>query len=105
MLPTHRTITKQLTFDGAESVYVDSGDRPEDTEISSDDGREILDDVLIGEEFAVVFGGHTFAEESSVLVFNWFFVVSEREYFFISVSLDQNLSVFRTVFDHLHWVF
>ena len=38
MLPTHRTITKQLTFDGAESVYVDSGDRPEDTEISSDDG-------------------------------------------------------------------
>ena len=38
MLPTSRSITKKLMFDSNESIYVDSGDAPEDTEISSDDG-------------------------------------------------------------------
>ena len=38
MLPTSRSVTKKLTFNKNESVYVDSGDAPEDTEISSDDG-------------------------------------------------------------------
>jgi len=38
MLPTSRSATKKLMFNNNESVYVDSGDAPEDTEISSDDG-------------------------------------------------------------------
>lgn len=38
MLPTDRSVTKQLTFNENESIYIDSGEGPEDTEISSDDG-------------------------------------------------------------------
>ena len=38
MLPTSRSVTKQLMFDDNESIYVDGGEGPEDIEISSDDG-------------------------------------------------------------------
>ncbi len=38
MLPTSRSVTRQLIFDDNESIYIDGGDAPEDTEISSDDG-------------------------------------------------------------------
>ncbi|MEM9546498.1 MAG: GLPGLI family protein [Bacteroidota bacterium] len=38
MLPASRSVTKKLTFNENESVYEDSGDGPEDTEFSSDDG-------------------------------------------------------------------
>ena len=38
MLPTSRDVTKKLIFKENESVYLDSGDGPEDLEFSSDDG-------------------------------------------------------------------
>lgn len=38
MLPTSRTATKELIFNGAESVYVDGKEEVEDTEFTSDDG-------------------------------------------------------------------
>jgi len=38
MLPTSRSVGKQLIFNDNESIYVDHGEAPEDTEISSDDG-------------------------------------------------------------------
>lgn len=38
MLPESRSVSKKLMFHADESIYLDSGDTPEDTEISSDDG-------------------------------------------------------------------
>lgn len=38
LLPTSRSVNKQLIFNDNESIYIDSGESPEDTEISSDDG-------------------------------------------------------------------
>jgi len=38
MLPTSRSVTRQLIFTDNESIYIDGGEAPEDTEISSDDG-------------------------------------------------------------------
>ena len=38
MLPTSRSVSKKLVFDSNESIYMDTGDAPEDIEISSDDG-------------------------------------------------------------------
>ncbi len=38
MLPTSRSVSKNLIFDGSKSMYADGGEEVEDTEISSDDG-------------------------------------------------------------------
>ena len=38
MLPSSRSVSKQLIYDKEKSIYVDGGEAPEDTEISSDDG-------------------------------------------------------------------
>ena len=46
MMPTERSVTKQLIFDNNESLYVDGGEAVEDTEITSDDGS-----------IQIVFGG------------------------------------------------
>lgn len=38
MLPSSRSVSKKLIFDSKESIYIDTGDAPEDIEMSSDDG-------------------------------------------------------------------
>jgi len=69
MLPTSRSVTKQLTFNENESIYVDSGEAPEDTEISSDDGsiQIVLVESDIEDKFYVDYQNGVFLEQQGFM--------------------------------------